>query len=64
VLGQECEPSLAIEVTASRRAELASLIERIEREAITRARQALERPALAVKLDVAVNDKGVARATD
>jgi hypothetical protein len=61
ILGDPHHPTLAIEVTASRRAELRPLIERIETNAIGHARTALEQPKLPVKLDVAVNDKTVAR---
>ena len=61
ILGDPTSPTLAIEVTASRRANLPALIQRIEREAITHARAALERPELPVKLDISVNDKTVAR---
>jgi hypothetical protein len=62
VLGAATDPTLAIEVTASRRVELAGLIQRIEHEAITHARTALQREDLPVKLDVEVSDKAVARA--
>jgi uncharacterized membrane protein len=63
MLGDPGNPTLAIEVSASRRAELRPLIERIESQAIGHARTALERPDLPVKLDVAVNDKSVSRTT-
>jgi hypothetical protein len=61
VLGEAGGPSLAIDVKASRRADLAALVQRIEREAIVHARDALERSSLPVKLDIAVTEKGVAR---
>ena len=61
VLGDASRPTLAIQVTASRHAELADLTQRIEREAVTHARESLEQPQLAVKLDMAVTDKKVAR---
>jgi hypothetical protein len=61
ILGDPHHPTLAIEVTASRRAELRPLIERIETQAIDHARTALEQPKLPVKLDIAVNDKTVSR---
>jgi uncharacterized membrane protein len=61
MLGDQSNPTLAIEVSASRRAELRPLIERIESQAIGHARTALERPDLPAKLDVAVNDKSVSR---
>lgn len=63
VLGEPAAPSLVIEVKASRRADLPALVLRIEQEAILHAREALESPGLPVKLDIAVTDKGVARAT-
>jgi hypothetical protein len=63
VLGQPADPSLAIEVKATRWADLPALVMRIEHEAIVHARQALETRRLPVKLDIAVTDKGVARAT-
>jgi hypothetical protein len=61
VTGDAAEPTLVLEVTASRRAELPALIERIEQQAITRARRALEKPELPVKLDITITDKAVAR---
>lgn len=63
VLGDPTDPTLAIDVTATRRADLPALIERIEREAISHAREALERAHLPVKLDIAVTDKGGTHAT-
>jgi hypothetical protein len=63
VLGDPKDPTVAIDVTATRRADLPGLIERIEREAISHAREALERSHLPVRLDMAVTDKGGARAT-
>jgi hypothetical protein len=63
VLGEPADPSLVIEVKASRRADLPTLVLRIEQEAILHAREALESPGLPVKLDIAVTDKGVVRAT-
>jgi uncharacterized membrane protein len=61
ILGDPHHPTLAIEVTSSRRAELRPLIERIETQAITHARTALEQPDLPVKLDLAINNKPVSR---
>jgi len=61
VLGDPLEPTLAIDVTTSRRADVAYLVQRIEREALTHARQALEKPHLPVRLDITVTDKGAAR---
>ncbi len=62
VLGDPTQPSLAVDVKVSQRADLPDLLQRIEREAITHAREALERPALGVKLDIAVTDRGGSRA--
>jgi uncharacterized membrane protein len=62
ILGDPQDPTLAIEVTASRQSELRQLIERIEAGAITHARSALERSDLPVRLDIAVTDKSVSRA--
>ena len=61
ILGGPANPTLAIEVTASRRAELAPLVNRIEQQAITHARQSLAKPRLPVKLDIAVTDKNISR---
>lgn len=61
VLGDPLAPSLAIDVTTSRRADVAYLVQRIEREALTHARQALEKPDLPVRLDITVSDRGPAR---
>jgi hypothetical protein len=63
VLGEPADPSLVIEVKASRRADLPALVRRIQEEAIPHVREALESPGLPVKLDIAVTDKGVARPT-
>jgi uncharacterized membrane protein len=62
VLGVAADPTLAIEVTASRRVELAGLIQRVEDEAIAHARTAMQREDLPVKLDIEVSDKAVSRA--
>lgn len=61
MLGDANDAALAIEVTASRRAELRPLVDRIEAEAIAHARAALENPDLPVKLDISVTEKTVAR---
>ena len=61
IIGDPTTPTLAIEITASRRANLPALIQRIEGEAIAHARQALEQPDLPVKLDIGVNNKNVSR---
>jgi hypothetical protein len=61
VLGDPLEPTLAVEVTTSRRADVAYLVQRIEHEALTHARQSLDKPHLPVRLDITVTDKGAAR---
>jgi hypothetical protein len=61
VLGAAAEPTLALDVTAVRRADLSGLVQRIENEALSHARAALERDDLRVKLDIAVTEKGVTR---
>jgi hypothetical protein len=61
VLGDPTAPTLAIDVKAHRRADIPALVHRIEREVIVNAREALERPGLGVKLDIAVTDRGAAR---
>lgn len=63
VLGDTAEPTLAVNVTAIRRADLSGLVQRIESEALSHARSALERDDLPVKLDIAITDKGVTRTT-
>ncbi len=61
VIGDAQRPTLVIAVSLSLRADLPGTIRRIEGEAITHARDALEQPELAVKLDITVSDKKVAR---
>jgi hypothetical protein len=61
VLGDPLEPTLALDVTTSRRADVAYLVQRIEREALTHAREALEKPHLPVRLDITVTDKAATR---
>jgi hypothetical protein len=57
VLGEPADPSLAIEVKATRHADLPALVQRIEHEAIVHARESLESSGLPVKLDITVSDK-------
>jgi hypothetical protein len=57
VLGEPADPRLAIEVKATRHADLPALVQRIEREAIVHARGSLESSRLPVKLDITVSDK-------
>ena len=61
IIGNAADPTLVLEVTASRHADLRQLLERIDGEAINHARSALGKPGLPVKLDIAVTDKKVAR---
>lgn len=61
VIGNAADPTLVLEVTASRHTDLRQLLERIDNEAINHARSALQQPELPVKLDIAVTDKTVAR---
>ena len=63
VIGDPSDPTLVVDVKANRRADVPDLVQRIEREAITHAREALEQPGLGVKLDIAVTDRGASRAT-
>ena len=61
IIGSNADPTLVLEVTASRHADLRPLLERIENDAISHARTALEQPELPVKLDITVTDKNVTR---
>ena len=62
VVGESLDATLVLEVSASRRADLPGLLQRIESEAVQHVRDALEEPDFPVKLDVTINDKAVARA--
>ena len=61
MLGEPSDPTLAIEVTAGRRTDLAALIERVEREAIAHVRTALEKPELPVRLDISISQRSTPR---
>jgi hypothetical protein len=62
VLGDPQHPQLVIDITASRRADIAGLINRVQSEAVTHAQEALAPAELQVKLDIAVRDTGQTRA--
>ena len=63
IIGNSSDPTLVLDVSLNRRADLPTLVQRIEREAIRHAREALERANLPVKLDIAVTDKAGTRPT-
>jgi hypothetical protein len=62
VLGDAQHPRLVIDITASRRADVAALVARVQNEAVTHAQDALAPARLQVKLDISVRDKGQTRA--
>ncbi|HEX4019140.1 MAG TPA: hypothetical protein VHX15_20560 [Frankiaceae bacterium] len=62
IVGESTEPTLAVDVSASRRTDLPELIERIQREALVHARTALDKPGMRVIVNVSINDKMVSRA--
>ena len=57
VQGQAKDPHLTVTVTATADADLTALRQRIETEALADLRQALQRPDLAVQLDVKLSNK-------
>jgi len=57
VQGQAKDPHLTVTVTATADADLTALRQRIETEALADVRQALQRPDLAVQLDVKLSSK-------
>jgi hypothetical protein len=61
VLGDSTSPQLAINATLQEGADLAALRRRIEREAVSHARQALARPELPVQLDLTVTSRRAPR---
>ncbi len=61
VLGEPARPVLALDLSASRRADLPELIRRIGTEAVDHARTAVDQADLRVVVNLAVNDRGVAR---
>jgi hypothetical protein len=61
ILGEAARPTLAVDISASRRADLPELIQRIQREAIAHARTALDKPDMRAIVNVTINDKSVSR---
>jgi hypothetical protein len=61
ILGEASRPTLALDVSASRRADLPALIERIQRDAVAHARGALDKDDMRAIVNVSVNDKAVSR---
>lgn len=59
--GDELDPELRLRVQLDARADVPSLRQRIETDAIAHARQALDSPQLPVRLDLVVTDKKAAR---
>ncbi len=55
VLGDARDPSLVVTVTAAQSADLRALRDRIESEALSHARQALDKPHLPIQLDLDVS---------
>ncbi len=62
VLGSPQRPVLVIDVTVSRRADVATLVSRVQDEVVTHAQEAVAPADLQITLDIAVNDKGAPRA--
>ena len=61
ILGEASRPTLALDVSASRRADLPALIERIQRDALAHARSALDKDDMRAIVNISVNDKAVSR---
>jgi hypothetical protein len=61
ILGEASRPTLALDVSASRRADLPALIERIQRDAVAHARSVLGKDDMRAIVNVSVNDKAVSR---
>ncbi len=61
ILGEATHPTIAVDVSASRRADLPELIERIQREALAHARMALDKPDMRAIVNMTINDKPVSR---
>lgn len=59
--GDELDPELRLRVQLDARADVAALRTRIETEAVTRVRQALDKPQMPVRLDLVVTDRNAAR---
>ncbi|WP_019819096.1 alkaline shock response membrane anchor protein AmaP [Saccharomonospora saliphila] len=63
LVGPEERPTLVVTATLEEGADLAALRERIETEAMARARATLDRPDLPIRLDLVVSPRRTARAT-
>lgn len=61
--GDERDPHLQLRLQLDARADVATLRQRVESDAIAHARQALDSPQLPVRLDLVVTDKKAARVT-
>jgi hypothetical protein len=61
ILGEASRPTLALDVSASRRADLPALIQRIQRDAVAHARSVLGNDDMKAIVNVSVNDKAVSR---
>jgi len=61
VQGHPRDPRIALTVTANADTDLPALQQRIEGEALSALREALERPALPVRLDLSISSKAPAR---
>ncbi len=60
-VGDSARPTLVVAATVEERADVAALRRRIETEALTHARDALDRPDLEIRLDLAVTTRRAAR---
>jgi hypothetical protein len=61
ILGEASRPTLALDISASRRADLPALIQRIQRDAVAHARSVLDKDDMRAIVNVSVNDKAVSR---
>jgi hypothetical protein len=61
ILGEASRPTLALDVSASRRADLPALIQRIQRDAVAHVRSVLDKDDMRAIVNVSVNDKAVSR---
>jgi len=61
VFGTAADPRLAVFVRAERDADMATLLHRLETQALAHARQALDAPDLRIRLDLSVGDSGKGR---
>jgi hypothetical protein len=62
ILGEPSRPTLALDITASRRADLPELLKRIQREAVAHARTALDKDDMRAVVKVSINDRAISRA--